>query len=113
MAIIDAALVLVDGKGGTNVLDMGKPTTGGHNNLSGWLNVHTTAASGSIKLQESDDNASYTDVTGATYTVAKAGSFSVPFPKTTKRYVKAVLTTLTASDTAAFVGGLAYEKELA
>lgn len=111
--IIDAALVLVDGKGNTNVLDMGAPTTGGHNNLSGWLNVQTSAASGSVKLQESDDNDSYTDVAGASWTVSEAGHFSVPFPKTTKRYVKVELSELTATDTAVFVGGLAYEKELA
>lgn len=111
--IIDEALVLVDGAGGTNILDMGKPTTGGHNNLSGWLNIKTSASSGSIKLQESDDNSTYTDVAGASWTVSAAGAFSVPFPKTTKRYVKATLTTLTSSNTSAFVGGLAYEKELA
>lgn len=111
--IIDAALVLVDGKGNTNVMDMGAPTTGGHNSLSGWLNIKTTGASGSVKIQESDDNASFSDVAGASYAFSAAGQMSVPFPKTSKRYVKATLTTLTASNTEVVVGGLMFAKELA
>lgn len=124
--IIDEALVLVDGAGGTNVIDCGErpvdangvylpgsQPTGGYNNLSGWLNIKTSASSGSIKLQESVDNSTYTDVAGASWTISAAGSFSVPMPKTTKRYVKATLTTLTSSNTSAFIGGLAYAKELA
>lgn len=113
MAIIDQALVLVDGKGGANVMDMFKPTTGGHNNLNGWVNIRTTGTSGSVKLQESDDGTTYTDVAGASVTVSAAGSHVFPFPKTTKRYVKATLTTLTASNTAVWVGGLSEAKELA
>lgn len=127
--IIDEATLLVDGKGHTNVMDMGtsrtdgyasrftgrnvEGTTGGHNSLSGWLNIAVTKA-GTVEIQECDTEAgSYTTVPGATYTFAAAGEKSVPFPKTTKRFIKVKLTTVTASDATVFVGGLANEKVFA
>ena len=118
MAIIDQALVLSDGAGNTNVLDMAKPTTGGHNNISGWLNVRTTGTQGSVKLQESTDNSTYTDVAGGTVTFAAAGHVAIVLPATTKRYLKVAFTTasgddLTASNTCVWVGGLSEAKELA
>lgn len=118
MAIIDAALVLVDGKGGTNVLDMGKPTTGGHNNLNGYVNVKTSGTQGSVKIQESDDNSSYSDLAGGTATFAAAGTACFDLPKTTKRYLKAVFTSaagdnLSSSNTTVYIGGINYAKELA
>lgn len=118
MAIIDAALVLIDGEGHSNVMDMFKPTTGGHNNLSGWVNIRTTGTTGSVKLQESDDNSSYSDIAGASVTFTAAGHAAIVFPKTTKRYVKAVLSSgasddLTTSNTSVYVGGLSEAKELA
>lgn len=118
MAIIDEALVLSDGAGHTNVLDMFKPTTGGHNNISGWLNIRTTGTQGSVKLQESDDNSTYTDVAGGTVAFAHSGSVAVVLPATTKRYLKAVFSSasgddLSASNTCVWVGGLSEAKELA
>jgi len=114
--IIDFANTLIDGAGHTNVMDMFKPTTGGYNSISGWLNIRTSGTTGSVKLLESDDNSSYSDVAGGTVTFTAAGHKAIVFPKTTKRYVKAVLTSaqgddLTTSNTAVFVGGLSEEKE--
>lgn len=118
MAIIDAALVLVDGAGHSNVLDMAKPTTGGHNNLNGWVNVITSGTQGSVKIQESDDNSSYSDVAGGTATFAAAGTACFVLPKTAKRYLKVVFTSasgdnLSASNTTVYIGGINYAKELA
>lgn len=125
MAIIDQALVLSDGAGHTNVLDMScNPdvgTTGGHNNVSGWVNVRTTGTQGSVKIQQSRDNGvndAYSDVAGGTATFAAAGHTAFPLPKTTERYIKVVFTSasgdnLSASNTCVWVGGLSEAKELA
>ena len=118
MAIIDAVLLLVDGAGHTNVLDMAKPTTGGHNNISGWLNIRTTGTQGSVKLQESDDNSTYSDVAGGTVAFAHSGSVSIVLPATTKRYLKVVFSSasgdnLSSSNTTVYIGGINYAKELA
>lgn len=78
-------------------------------NIQANLIVRTSADSGSAKLQESNDMSSWSDVSGSTVTVAAAGTYSVPFPALTKRYVKAVLTTLTAEDTEVFMGAISDE----
>lgn len=118
MAIIDAALVLSDGAGHTNVLDMANPTTGGHNNISGWLNIRTTGTQGSVKLQESADNSTYTDVARGEIAFAHSGHVAVVLPATTKRYLKVVFSSasgdnLSSSNTCVWVGGLSEAKELA
>lgn len=118
MAIIDEALVLSDGAGHTNILDMSKPTTGGHNNISGWLNIRTTGTQGSVKLQESDDNSTYTDVAGGAVAFTHSGHTAVVLPATTKRYLKVVFSSasgdnLSSSNTCVWVGGLSEAKELA
>lgn len=121
MAIIDEALVLSDGAGHTNVLDMFKATTGGHNNLNGWLNVRTSGTTGSVKLQQSSDNGvsdAYSDVPGGTVTFAAAGHVAIALPATSERYLKVVFTSasgddLTASNTCVWIGGLSEAKELA
>lgn len=114
--VIDFANTLIDGAGHTNVMDMGKPTTGGHNSLSGWINVRTSGTTGTVKLQESDDNSSYSDVVDGAVAFTAAGHKVFPMPKTTKRYVKAVLSSasgddLTTSNTAVFIGGISEGKE--
>ena len=78
-------------------------------NMQANLIVRTSGASGSVKLQESTDMDSWTDVAGSTVTVAAAGTYSIPFPALTKRYVKAVLTTLTAANTEVFMGAISDE----
>lgn len=115
MAIIDAALVLVDGQGHTNIMDMHKPTSGGFNNLNGWINVRTTAETGAVTLQECDtEGGTYSNVIGGEVVIsANKHSYAIPFPKTSKRFVKISLTAATASNTAVYVGGLNEEKELA
>ena len=118
MAIIDQALVLSDGAGHTNVLDMAKPTTGGHNNLNGWINVRTSGTQGGVQLQESDNNTDYSAVTDGTISFTAAGKKVFPLPKTTKRYLKVVFSSgpgdnLSSSNTCVWVGGLSEAKELA
>ena len=118
MAIIDQALVLSDGEGHTNVLDMAKPTTGGHNNLNGWINVRTSGTQGGVQLQESDDNSDYSAVVDGTVSFTAAGKKAFPLPKTTKRYLKVVFSSapddnLSASNTCVWVGGLSEAKEMA
>lgn len=132
MAIIDEALVLSDGAGHTNVIDCGnrplnasgtayadgaKPT-GGYNNISGWLNIRTTGTQGSVKLQESADNNTYSDVAGGTVAFVHSGSVAIVLPATTKRYLKVVFSSASGDDLSSFntcvwVGGLSEAKELA
>jgi hypothetical protein len=57
-------------------------------------------------LQDSANGTDFVDVPASTITVTAAGAYSIKFPKN-RRYVKAVLTTLTASNTDVFVGGVA------
>ena len=82
-------------------------------NIAANLIVRTTGTSGSVKLQECADisvaEPSWSDVAGSTVTVAAAGTYAIPFPALTKRYVKAVLTTLTASNTEVFMGAVSDE----
>ena len=78
-------------------------------NIAANLIVRTTADSGSVKLQESDDMDSWTDVADSTVTVSEAGTHSIRFPALTKRYVKAALTTLTAENTEVFMGAVSDE----
>lgn len=77
------------------------------------LIVRTSGTSGSVKLQEcadiSVDEPVWSDVAGSTVTVSAAGTYSIPFPALTKRYVKAVLTTLTASNTEVYMGAVSDE----
>lgn len=118
MAIIDQALVLSDGAGHTNVLDMAKPTTGGHNNLNGWINIRTSGTQGAVQLQESDNNSDYSAVVDGTVSFTAAGKKAFPLPKTTKRYLKVVFSAesgdnLSSSNTCVWVGGLSEAKELA
>ena len=101
----------------SNILDFGPidPQSGftkhpaRRDNIQANLIVRTSEDSGSVKLQESDDLSSWSDVANSTVTVAAAGTFAIPFPALTKRYVKAVLTTLTAADTEVFMGTIADE----
>jgi len=90
----------------SNVLNFGAADNGGKNNLGGFLNVVSSAASGSVKLQDSANGTDYTDVPASTITVTAAGAYSIALPKH-RQYVKAVLTTLTPSNTDVFIGGLA------
>lgn len=82
-------------------------------NIAANLIVRTTGTSGSVKLQECADisvaEPSWSDIAGSTVTVAAAGTYAIPFPAFTKRYVKAVLTTLTASNTEVFMGAVSDE----
>lgn len=132
MAIIDAALVLVDGAGHSNVIDCGdRPLnasgtayadgvqpTGGYNNLNGWVNIITSGTQGSVKIQESVDNTTYTDVAGGTVAFTHSGTACFVLPKTTKRYLKVVFSSasgdnLSSSNTTVYIGGINYAKELA
>lgn len=98
----------------SNILDFGPidPQSGftshpaRRTNIQANLIVRTSGTSGSVKLQESDDMSSWSDIANSTVTVAAAGTFAIPFPAFTKRYVQAVLTTLTASNTEVFMGAI-------
>ena len=82
-------------------------------NIAANLIVRTTGTSGSVKLQECADisvaEPVWSDVAASTVTVSAAGTYAIPFPALTKRYVKAVLTTLTASNTEVFMGAVSDE----
>lgn len=82
------------------------------NNIAANLIVRTSGSSGSVKLQESDDMSSWSDIAGSTVTVAAAGTYAIPFPAFTKRYVQAVLTTLTSSNTEVFMGAVSEDKDI-
>lgn len=90
----------------SNVLDFGTAEAAAKGNLAGWLNVVTTASGGSVKLQDSADNSTFVDLAGTTVTVSAAGTYCVAMPAH-KRYVKAVLTTLTPSNTDVYIGARA------
>lgn len=92
----------------SNILDFGADTTAS-NHLAGFLNVVTTSEEGgSVKLQDSDTlGGTYADVPGSTVTLAagvKVASIAMPAHK---RFVKAVLTTLTSADTDVYIGARA------
>ena len=90
----------------SKVLDFGAAERSGANNFGGYLNVVTSAASGSVKLQDSANGTDFADVPGSTITVSAAGAYSIKLPKH-RQFVKAVLTTVTASNTDVFIGGVA------
>lgn len=87
----------------SKVLDFGVGDNGGKNNPGGFLNVVSTAT-GSVKLQDSANGTDFADVPGSLITVSAAGAYSIALPKH-RQYVKAVLTTVTASNTDVFIGG--------
>lgn len=93
----------------SHVLDFGAAELGGENNLAGYLVVNTSAAQGSVKLQDSENGRDFADVAGSTITVTAAGEKHIVMPKH-RRYVKAVLTTLTAENTDVYIGALPYKK---
>lgn len=105
MAVIDRAnsFYLKDlAQSASNVLDFGAADKGGHSNFGGYLNVVATKA-GSVKLQDSADGTTFADVPNSTITLSAAGATSIVLPAH-KRYVKAVLTTLTSSDCDVYIG---------
>lgn len=92
----------------SNILDFGAATTAS-DHLGGFLNVVTTAVGGgSVKLQDcATVGGTYADVPGSTVTLAagvKVASIAMPAHK---RFVKAVLTTLTSADTDVYIGARA------
>jgi hypothetical protein len=77
---------------GTGV-DLQPLTHPGGRNMKAFLDV--AAASGTsptldVKMQESDDNSSFSDIAGATFTQATAAGQQQIHFHTTKRYVRAV-----------------------
>lgn len=91
----------------SNILDFGADTAAS-NHLTGFLNVVTTSeAGGTVKLQDSDNMGSWAEVAGSTVTLGagvKAASIAMPAHR---RYVKAVLDTLTSADTDVYIGARA------
>ena len=105
MAVIDRAnsFYLKDlAQAASNVLDFGAADKGGHGNFGGYLNVVATKA-GSVKLQDSADGTTFADVAGSTITLGAAGAATIVLPPH-RRFVKAVLTTLTSSDCDVYIG---------
>ena len=93
MAVIDRAnsFYLKDlAQSASNVLDFGAADKGGHGNFGGYLNVVAT-------------NTTFADVAGSTITLGAAGAATIVLPAH-KRFVKAVLTTLTSSDCDVYIG---------
>ncbi len=93
----------------SNILDFGAEHTSAAASLANYLNVVTTSeAGGSVKLQDAESlGGPYADVPGSTVTLAarvKAASIAMPAHR---RFVKAVLETLTAADTDVYIGARA------
>lgn len=105
MAVIDRAnsFYLKDlAQSASNVLDFGAADKGGHGNFGGYLNLIATKA-GSAKIQDSADGTTFADVPGGSITLGAAGAASIVLPPH-KRYVRAVLTTITSSDCDFYIG---------
>lgn len=93
----------------SNILDFGAEHTSAAASLANYLNVVTTSEDGgSVKLQDCDTlGGVYADVPGSIVTLAagvKAASIAMPAHR---RFVKAVLTTLTSADTDVYIGARA------
>lgn len=76
-------------------------------------NVSGTTPTADIKLQESDDDALYTDITGATFTqVTTTAATEVIYARTNKRYIRAVVTLGGGSPVYLISGAILVEKRM-
>lgn len=76
-------------------------------------NVSGTTPTCDVKVQESDDDATYTDITGATFTqVTTTAATEVIFFQTNKRYVRFVVTLGGTSPVYLVSGAILVEKRM-